>query len=91
MIVFITGCFKNKTMENITIYTTSYPIEYIANRLYGEHAKIKSIYPDGMKKGYLVSDKLLEDYSHGDLFIFNSLFLVPKHIVWVVHISKTLK
>lgn len=73
LVFLITGCFKNDTMENITIYTTSYPIEYVTTRLYGNHAKIKSIYPDGMQKGYAVSDKLLGDYSKADLFIFNGL------------------
>ena len=29
----LTGC-KRDSMENITIYTTTYPIEYITNRLY---------------------------------------------------------
>lgn len=73
MIILLTGCVKNNTMEDITIYTTSYPIEYVTNRLYGEHSKIQSIYPDGMQKGYKVSEKLIEDYSKGDLFIFNGL------------------
>ena len=73
IIFLITGCLKKNNMEDIKIYTTSYPVEYVTNRLYGKHSKIKSIYPDGMKKGYLVSDKLLNDYSKGDLFIFNSL------------------
>ena len=72
-VFLITGCFSKNNMEDIKIYTTSYPVEYVTNRLYGTHSTIKSIYPDGMKKGYLVSDKLLNDYSKGDLFIFNSL------------------
>lgn len=71
--ILSTGCLKSDSMEDITIYTTSYPIEYITNRLYGEHSEIKSIYPDGMQEGYKVSDKLIEDYSKGDLFIFNGL------------------
>ena len=50
---------------------SSYPIEYITQTLYGNHSKIKSIYPDDMDNGYKVSDKLLNDYSSNDLFIFN--------------------
>ena len=73
LIFLLTGCFERNSMENIKIYTTSYPVEYVTTRLYGNHSTIKSIYPDGMKKGYIVSDKLLDDYSKGDLFIFNSL------------------
>lgn len=73
MIIFITsGCFEKKNIDNIDIKVTAYPIEYITKRLYGEHAKIKSIYPDSMDKDYSISDKLLKDYSSTDLFIFNS-------------------
>lgn len=74
LIIFITtvsGCFNKKTMEDADIKVSSYPIEYITQRLYGNHSKIKSIYPDDMVDGYIVSDKLLKDYSSTDLFIFN--------------------
>ena len=71
--ILLTGCFKDQNMEDITIYTTSYPIEYVTKRLYEDHSTIKSVYPTGIHEGYKVSDKLLEDYSKGDLFIFNSL------------------
>ena len=71
--ILLTGCFKDKNMEDITIYTTSYPIEYVTKRLYEDHSTIKSVYPTGIHEGYKVSDKLLKDYSKGDLFIFNSL------------------
>ena len=71
--LLLTGCLKDKNMDGITIYTTSYPIEYVTRRLYEDHSTIKSIYPTGIHEGYKVSDKLLEDYSKGDLFIFNSL------------------
>lgn len=70
MIIVLTGC-GNNSMENIEIQTTSYPIEYITERLYGEHSTIKSIYPDDMDNDYVVSDKLLKDYSSADLFVFN--------------------
>ncbi len=72
-IILTSGCFENDTMEDIDIYTTSYPIEYITNRLYGEHSTIQNIYPDGSESDYVVSDKLLKDYSKTDLFIFNGL------------------
>lgn len=74
LIIFVTtvsGCFNKKTMEDADIKVSSYPIEYITQRLYGNHSKIKSIYPDDMVDGYIVSDKLLKDYSSTDLFIFN--------------------
>ena len=72
--ISITGCFKKDDLENITIYTTSYPIEYISNYLYGEHSKIYSIYPDGTDiEKYELNDKQINDYSKGNLYIFNGL------------------
>ena len=39
-----TGCIKRDSLEDIDIYTTIYPIEYITERLYGEYSNINSIY-----------------------------------------------
>ncbi len=61
-------------MENIEIITTSYPIEYITTRLYGDHAIINSVYPDGTNiREYVVTQKQLSDYSKKELFIYNGL------------------
>ena len=61
LIVLTTGCFKRDTMEDISIYTSVYPIEYIVNRLYGKHAEVNSIYPDGIiVDKYTLTDKQLE-------------------------------
>ncbi len=69
-----TGCFKKDNLENITIYTTAYPIEYITSQLYGSHSVIKSIYPDGIDiSKYELTKKQINDYSKGDLYIFNGL------------------
>ena len=68
----LTGCFKNDSMEDITIYTTTYPIEYVVNRLYKDHGNIKSIYPNGIDiNNYEVTNVLLNEYSNTDMFIFN--------------------
>ena len=63
LIIFTSGCFNKDSMENIEIKTTAYPIEYVTNRLYEQHSEISSIYPNGMEKDYVVSNKLLKDYS----------------------------
>ena len=34
----LTGCIKKDDYDNITIYTTVYPIEYITDYLYGSHS-----------------------------------------------------
>lgn len=70
----LTGCFKKDSLEDITIYTTSYPIEYIATKLYGEHSTIKSIYPNNISiEDYSLTDKQLKDYSKAHMYIFNGL------------------
>ena len=70
----LTGCLKMDDMEDITIYTTSYPIEYITNILYGEHSKIKSIYPDGTNiKKYEINDLQIKEFSKSDMYVFNGL------------------
>ena len=70
----ISGCFKKDNLENITIYTTVYPTEYIVSRLYGEHSNVKSIYPDNIYVDkYVLTDKQLKDYSKADMYVFNGL------------------
>ena len=70
--IFMTGCLKRDRMEDINIATTIYPIEYVTNRLYGEHSNIKSIYPrDSVSSTYKMTKKQLKDFSEYDLFIYN--------------------
>lgn len=70
----LTGCIKRDSYENIKIYTTVYPIEFITNFIYGDHAKIASIYPNGVDiDTYVLTNKKLTTYSHGNLFIYNGL------------------
>ena len=72
IIIFsLTGCFNKSNMDNADVKVSVYPIEYITERLYGKYSKIKSIYPDDMDEDYIVNDKLLNDYSSTNLFIFN--------------------
>lgn len=74
LVISLSGCIKRDSMEDITVYTTNYPTEYITRRLYGEYSDIKSIYPDGVNiNNYKLTDKQIEDYSKADLFIFNGL------------------
>ena len=75
IIIMVTGCdFNTKDMENIDIYTTIYPINYLLNSLYGKHSNIYSIYPLGVNLDkYELSDRKIKEYSKSDLFVFNSL------------------
>ena len=73
-ILALTGCFKRDVYENIKIYTTVYPVEYITSTLYGDHSKVSSIYPSGIDiNTYVITNKKMNDYSKGDLFIYNGL------------------
>ncbi len=68
-----TGC-KSDDMEDIEIYATNYPNEYIIERLYGDHAKISNIYPDGVDvNDYDFTNKQKRDFASKDLFIYTGL------------------
>lgn len=70
----LTGCFERDSMENITIATTAYPIEYFTNELYEDNATIKSIYPNSVDiETYTLTDKQITDFSKSGLFIYNGL------------------
>ena len=57
----LTGCFDDDSMDNISISTSSYPIEYVVNRIYGEHSTISSIYPkDDETINFEVTNVLLD-------------------------------
>lgn len=74
LIVISSGCFEKNNLDNATIYTTVYPIEYFTNVLYGNHSTIESIYPDGAKiKDYSLTEKQKNTYSEADLFIYNGV------------------
>lgn len=71
--LFTTGC-TNDSMDNIEIIVTNYPNEYVVKSLYGDHATITSIYPDGVDiNDYKISNKQKQDWSKKDLFVYNGL------------------
>lgn len=74
-LLLFTGCdiFKMDNMEDIDIITTNYPLEFIVKTLYGNHSLVKSIYPDETDiTTYEINDKMLENYSKEDLFVYAS-------------------
>ncbi len=73
-IVTLTSGCTNDNMDNIDIYVTNYANEYITKELYGNHATVTSIYPDGIDiNKYKINKKQKELYSKSDLFIYNGL------------------
>ena len=71
VLFLITACTTDN-MENIKIIVTNYPNEFIINSLYGKHASVESIYPDGVTiEDYKISNKKKNEYSKSDLFVYN--------------------
>ena len=93
LVFCLSGCLKHDSMEDITIYTTNYPTEYITQRLYGEFSEIKSIYPDGVDiNDYKLTNKQIEDYiADADLFIFNGLSNEKNYVEQMREKNKSLK
>lgn len=88
----LTGCLKRDNLEDIDIYTTVYPIEYITERLYGKHSNIYSIYPDGINiEEYSLTDKQIKDYSKASLFIFNGLSNEKDYVIPMFKHNKNIK
>lgn len=71
----LTGCSLTKdNLEDATINTTVYPIEYLTEFLYSDYATIESIYPNGANvASYELTEKQLKEYADSDLFIYNGL------------------
>lgn len=73
ILILITGC-KRDDMEDIQIVTTNYPNEYIVDKLYGNHATIFSVYPDGVNVDqYKITKKQKQDNALSNLFIYTGL------------------
>lgn len=93
-IFLLTGCsfFKTDVMEDIEVYTTTYPIDYLIDYLYGEHATIHSIYPSGVNfKEYELSDKKMSEFAKSDLFVFNSQDIERDYAVKMINDNRNLK
>ena len=68
-VFLVSGC---NNLENATVYTTTYPIEYLAKTLYESHSTIQSIYPDGTDvTTYELTDSQKDTYSQAEIFIYN--------------------
>lgn len=92
MVLCMTGCLKRDNLEDINIYTTVYPFEYITEQLYGEHSTIKSIYPDGSNPTtYKLTNKQIKDYSKSSLFIFNGLSNEKEYVSPMLNYNKNMK
>ena len=72
-VLFLTSAcnFNTTNLDNATIYTTVYPVEYITEYLYGDNSTVSSIYPNGVNlDDYKLTSKQIDEYSKGDLFVY---------------------
>lgn len=90
-VFLLTGC-TNDSMDNITIYTSVYPIEYVTKKLYSNHAKIYNIYPQGINPyDYKLTNKQISDYGNSDLVIYNGLSDEKDYIVKMINNNRKLR
>lgn len=80
-ISLLTGCIKRDNMEDIKIYVSTYPIEYIVDSLYGSNSTINSIYPNGINTNeYKPTNKQIKKYADSDMIVYNGLSSKEKAI-----------
>ena len=93
-VLILSGCdlFKNDIMEDIDVYTTTYPTNYLIKYLYGNHATVHSIYPTGVNfKEYELSDKKINEYAKSDLYVFNSQDIDYDYAIRMINENQNLK
>lgn len=90
--IFTTGCGTDD-MDGIEIGVTNYANEYIIDRLYGKHATITSIYPDGIEPStYKLSKKQKKEFSEKEIFIYNGLIETERNLaIDLLDINPSLK
>lgn len=71
--LLLTGCNINDDFSDSYIYVTTYPIEYATTALYSDYAKVNSVYPNGSKSDYKVTEKKKDKYSTGEMFIYSGV------------------
>lgn len=88
-----TGINLNKdSMDDINIYTSLYPVEYVTNALYKDNGDIKGMYPAGIDPyKYKLTKKQIDDISNSDLVIYNGLTNERDLIVDMLNKNKNLK
>ncbi len=92
LILMTTGCFKRDDLENINIYTTVYPIEYLINQIYGDYSEVYSIYPNGIDTNkYNLTNKQIRDYSKSEMFVYNGLTKEKKIAAKFINNNKNIK
>lgn len=93
-IFFLTGCslFKSDALVGADVYTTTYPVNYLIDYLYGDESNIHSIYPsDANFKEYKLSEKKINEFSKSNIFVFNSQDIDRNYAVKMLNKNQDLK
>lgn len=95
LLIFIcSGCegINKDSMDDITVYTSLYPIQYTTEILYEGNAKVNSMYPAGSNPyEYKFTKKQISDYGQSDLIVYNGLTNEKDYIVDMINKNKNLK
>lgn len=94
LLTICSGCegINKDSMEDITVYTSLYPIQYVTEELYKNNAKVTSMYPAGSDPyNYSFTKKQINDYSEADLVVYNGLTKEKDYIVDMINKNKDLK
>ena len=94
--IFISGCdgdlFFKDSMNDIDVYTSIYPIEFVTREIYGSNAKIHNMYPAGTNPyKYKFTKKQVSDFGNSDLIIYNGLTSEKDNVVDMLNNNKDLK
>lgn len=90
-IFLLTGC-SDDSMDNITIYTSVYPIEYVTEEIYGTHSKVYNMYPQGIVPyDYKLTDKQISTFADSDLIVYNGLSEEKDYMSKMLNQNKKLK
>lgn len=90
-ILLVSGCASD-SMEDIDIYTSSYPIEYVTSELYSDYSTIYNMYPQGINPyNYKFTGKQISDYGNSDLVIYDGIGKEKDYIVKMLNKNKNLK
>ena len=83
-LVLMLACTVAHAAEPLTVYTVNYPLQYFAQRIGGEHARVVFPAPNGVDPAFWRPDReTIRDYQSADLIILNG----ANYAKWVNKVS----
>ena len=89
IVVVLSGCQgAPERNEELTVYTSIYPLYEVANRVAGDKLNVKLVVPNGAElHSYRPTPKQIANLEDADLFFYNGLGLEP----WAKKVENNLK